>query len=472
MRHCVWLVMMALLLTACVSPVEAGENAAAAASKENVDLKRQLRELHAQMQQMQKRLEALEGQVSAGAATHAGASPAPAVAISGAPAPPPGVVPAGVPLPAPSPPAQTMGRALKDLLPGPVSGPTVRRIGTAAPEEAARGVIVPSVQGVPKVFIPDIGAVGDFTLRQSDLRHGDPRYSPADDQFRVRDGQIILFSPIDPYTNAQISIDKPDREAFDIEEAFLVFNKLPWDLTVRAGQFRPRFGLINETDTFQLPMVERPQALAQYIGGDGFVTPGVNVSGYVPNPWDADLKADVNMLTGHNTEAFNRNEGQTFDFLYMGSLAYSRDLFRTGALSTGVSAAGGPGPGGQTYLQDPFVQVQYAPSQRQIWTWYLEALLAERQGVGDHGLKRGFYSLVDYNFWLRYHAGLLVDMADRPGVPSGTEVGVSPILTYFVSDNTRLRLEYTHRTGSGPERAADFFYTQATFSLGNLKPLE
>ena len=107
-----------------------------------------------------------------------------------------------------------------------------------------------------------------------------------------------------------------------------------------------------------------------------------------------------------------------------------------------------------------------------MWTWSNEALLAERQGVGDHGLKRGFYSLLDYNFWLRYHAGFLFDMADVPGVPSGTEVGVSPIFTYFVSDNTRLRFQYRHQTGSGAERAANFFYGQATFSLGNLKPLE
>ena len=467
MRHCVTLVMLALLLATCVSPLEAGEGDAAA-SKENLKLKRQVRELRAQMHEMQKRFDAIEAQVHASSAAVASPAAVPAVA---APAPPPGVVPAGVPLPAPTPHGQTVGEAVKGLLPGSVTGPTTRRASPGAPEPG-RGVIVPSIEGVPKVFIPDIGAVGDFTLRQSDLRPGDPRYNPADDQFRVRDGQIILFSPIDPYTNAQISIDKPDRDGFDIEEAFLVFNKLPWDLSVRAGQYRPRFGLINETDTFQLPMIDRPQALAQYIGDDGFVTPGVNVTAYVPNPWDAALKADLNMVTGHNTQAFNHHAGQTFDFAYIGTLAYSRDIFRSSALSVGVSAAGGPGPGGQTYLQDPFVQVQYVPSQRQIWTWNLEALLAERQGVGDHGLKASFYSLIEYNFWLRYHAGLLVDVFDRPGVPSGSEVGISPIFTYFVSDNTRLRLQYAHQTGSGPDRAADFFFTQATFSLGNLKPLE
>jgi hypothetical protein len=146
-------------------------------------------------------------------------------------------------------------------------------------------------------------------------------------------------------------------------------------------------------------------------------------------------------------------------------------MFSSGYLTTGISMAGGPGSGGQTYLEDPFIQLQYAPDQRHIWTWDIEGMLAERQGVGDHGVKRGVYSLLDYNFWLRWHAGALLDIADRPDVASGTEAGFSPILTYFVSDNTRLRLQYTHTTPTGPERAADELFLQATFALGNLKPL-
>jgi len=87
------------------------------------------------------------------------------------------------------------------------------------------------------------------------------------------------------------------------------------------------------------------------------------------------------------------------------------------------------------------------------------------------GLKRGVYSLIDWNFALRYHAGALFDLADVPNEPSGTQVGLSPILTWFVSDNTRLRLQYTHTTASGGFHAEDAVWSQLTFALGNLKPL-
>lgn len=479
MRRCAKL--LALVIGLLVSAAGAAESGGSVAkSSESAELRKELRAMRTRMEQIQRQFDALLKRVelqsamprAAGAVATAGRS-APAGQNPAADAkstPPLGVTPAGAPTPPASAQIATpIGAALKQLMPGPVK-PSIPPPGYAG--AGPQGVIVPGIQGVPKVFIPDIGGVGDFTLRQANLHQGDPRFNPADDKFQVRDTQLIFFSPIDPYTNAQISIDKPANGPFDIEEAFLVFTKLPYGLTLRMGQYRPAFGLINALDTFQLPMVNRPQALARYIGEDGLVEPGVNLTSYVPNPWDADLKLDLNVLSGNNPLAFNRNQGQNFDFAYMGTLTYARELFSSGAMTGGLSLAGGPGPGGQAYYADPFLQVQYAPNQSNILTWSIESLLAERQGVGDDGVKRGLYALFDYNFWLRYHAAFLIDMADRPNVPRGTEVGFSPLFTYFVSDNTRLRLQYTHTTGSGPERPEDAVFLQATFALGNLKPLE
>ena len=480
-RVSVGIVSAALIVAALSFEALPAEDTAVTASASTIDsaeLASEMRALRAEVADLRQQVGALRAQL---AATPERANP-PLASVAGAPAPapggvtppgestvgeapPPGVTPSGEEAPA----GATLGGALKQLLPGPVSPPPPAG-GYAGGHP--QGVIVPGLEGVSKVFIPDIGGVGDFLFQQSDLRKGDPRYDPANDKFNVRDTQLIFFSPIDPFTLAQISIDKPDNGAFDIEEAFLVFNQLPEDLTLRAGQFRPQFGLINEIDTFQLPVVNRPQAIARYIGDDGFVEPGVNLNGYIPNPWDADIKADVNMVSGYNTLSFDHRDGRNFDFALIGNLIYSRDLFDSGFLTSGASFAGGPGPGGQSYLEDAFAQVRYIPSQRQVLTVSTEGLLAEREGVGDHGVKRGVYSLVDYNFWLRYHLGLLLDLADVPNVPRGTEFGVSPVFTYFVSDNTRLRLQYTHTTGSDAERADDVVLLQATFSLGNLKPLE
>jgi hypothetical protein len=471
----------ALVVVVAASQARSADAPPIAVERENAELKKELRAVRAQLEQMNERLDKVE---AAERAKPAALPPSAPVAIvpggraarpqqSAQGAPPPGVTPAGAPLQAAPPPGVTVGSAIKSLMPGRVTGATSMAVGYTSPAGGQpQGVIVPGLEGVPKTFIPDIGAVGDFTLNPNNLRPGDPRYDPAASKFQVRDTQLILFSPIDPYTNAQISLDKPANGPFDIEEAYVVFNKLPYDLTIRAGQFRPQFGLINQLDTFQLPMANRPMAIADYIGQDGLVEPGVEVNGYVPNPWDADIKADFNMLSGVNPVTYNHRNGENFDYLYIGSLRYARDLFNTGSMTTGVSFAGGPGQGGQAYLIDPYLQMQYAPTQRNIWTWSVESMFAERQGVGDHGLKNGVYSLLDWNFALRYHLGALVDVAQVPNAQSGTQVGLSPIATWFISDNTRLRLQYTHTTGSGAYQAEDAVWLQATFSLGNLKPLD
>ncbi len=480
------LILIVAVAFAFGKPAVAADNSTDSGYESNAQLRKEMRAMAAQMKQMQNRMSALEARLAAtGAGAQSGAdaqsgagTPASAraeanigatAASNAEGAPPPGVTPAGQPSP-----GVTVGESLKQLLPGPVNEPQAPRMAGASGEvsPSGEGVIIPSIPGVPQMFIPDISAVGDFALQQDDYKKADPRYNPSADKFTARDTQIILFSPIDPYTNAQISIDKPNNGPFDIEEAFVVFNKLPYNLQLRVGQFRPVFGLLNATDTFQLPIVNRPNALANFTTQDGFVEPGINLTAYIPNPWDADIKLDTDMLSGVNPLAFNHRNGANFDFAYMGTLTYSRDLFTSGYMQAGGSVAGGPGPGGQAYYGDPFVQFQYAPDQRDIWTLNLEGLLTERQAVGEHGLKRGFYTMLHYNFWLRYHAGFLVDIADRPLVMSGTTAGFSPVFTYFVSDNTRLRGQYTYTTGSGPERAANEFFLQMTFSLGNLKPLD
>src|SRR5271170_7789651 len=105
-------------------------------------------------------------------------------------------------------------------------------------------VITPAIQGVPKIFLPDIGIAGDFAFQRDNISKPDPRYNLAQEQPNIRDGQLVAFSPIDPFTIAQFTIDLPAGGAANIEEAWLQFSKLPGDMAVRLGRFIPQFGLI------------------------------------------------------------------------------------------------------------------------------------------------------------------------------------------------------------------------------------
>jgi hypothetical protein len=327
-------------------------------------------------------------------------------------------------------------------------------------------IVVPAIPGVPKMFLPDIGIAGDFAYERQNLQKSDPRY--VSEQPRIRDGQAVFFEPIDPYTNAQFTIDLPENGTANIEEAWIYFNKLPGNTSVRVGRFLPRFGLLDLMNTFQLPMVDRPHAIGNYLTPDGLTSTGLEANAYIPNPWDWNLKLNLNAVRGDALGG-----ASDLDLTYLATLDYSRDLFTSGSFESGVSVAQGPSPLGLSEtLEEPYLQIQYAPTQRKIWTWSAEGMLAQRRGLGSEDDKEGFYTFLDYNFSLRYHVGFLVDVADQAVAPYGKQLGLAPNATWFLSDNTRLRLQYTHNTPLGGERPEERVTLQATFSLGNLKQLE
>jgi len=328
-------------------------------------------------------------------------------------------------------------------------------------------VVIPNIPGVPKIFLPDIGIAGDFAFERNNLFKTDPRY--VSEQPRIRDGQVVFFSPIDPYTNAQFTIDLPENGQANIEEAWLYFNKLPGNTSVRLGRFLPRFGLLDLMNTFQLPMLDRPNAIGNYLSPDGLISTGVEFNAYIPNPWDWNLKLNMNAVRGDTFQG----PSDTTDLAYLATVDYSQDLFTSGSMESGVSLAQGPSPFGRSEtLVEPYLQLQFAPTQRKIWTWSAEGMLAQRRGLGSEDDKNGFYTFLDYNFALRYHVGFLVDVADQAMAPYGKQLGLAPNATWFVSDNTRLRLQYTHNTPLGGQRPEERVSLQATFSIGNLKQMD
>ena len=344
------------------------------------------------------------------------------------------------------------------------------RPGVPSLEDEAGRIIIPSIPGVSKIFLPDIGISGDVAFERNNLHKTDPRFDRSLQQARIRDGSVVFFSPIDPYTNAQFTIDLPDNGVANIEEAWVHFNKLPGHASVRLGRFLPQFGLLDQLNTFQLPMVNRPASLGNYIGQDGLIVTGINGNFFIPNPWDLNLKADFNVVRGDTLQG----PTQTLDLAYLATLDYSQDIFTSGSLESGLSVAQGPAPvtvGRSQTLFEPYLQLQYAPTQRRVWTWRAEGMLAERQGVGPDNFKSGFYSFLDYNFALRYHVGFLLDVADRAVAPYGKQVNLAPNFTWFLSDNMRVRAQYTHTTAVTSLPANDTISLQATFSLGNLKQL-
>ncbi len=330
---------------------------------------------------------------------------------------------------------------------------------------------------MPKIFLPDIGVAGDFAYERDSLPKTDPRFDPTKRQPRIRDGQIVMFSPIDPFANAQFTVDLPETGPANISEAWVYFKKLPLGATARIGRFAPVFGLLDTQNTFQLATLDRPYSIADYVGAGGMTATGGVLDDYIANPWDLNVKANFTVARGDLLGGTTN----TMDLSYLGTFDYSTDLFTSGSLQTGVSVGQAPSPfGNYETLIEPYVQLIYQRDERHVLTVSGEGIFAERKYLGNQDFKAGFYVYADYGFALRYHVGMLVDVADLPGstpgstpaLPPGRQLTLSPNATWFVSDNTRFRLAYTHTTPLGTERPDEKVSLQLTFSLGNLKQMQ
>ena len=142
---------------------------------------------------------------------------------------------------------------------------------------------------VPSVFNPAIGLVGE-TLFSYNNRPASQTGSSRPGGYDVfqRSVELNASASVDPFARGYVvmnaSVDPITGEATaGIEEASIVTTSLPWNLTVQGGRFFGEFGRLSYIHDHELPFVNRPMVLDQYIGGESR-TDGVQVNYLLPIP--------------------------------------------------------------------------------------------------------------------------------------------------------------------------------------------
>src|SRR5271157_5252132 len=125
----------------------------------------------------------------------------------------------------------------------------------------------------PGIFNPAIGLVGEtvFGYRSKGSTQTGSDRPGGFDMFQ-RSLELNVAAAVDPFAKAyavvNASADPITGEAtLGVEEAALQTTSLPWNLELKAGRFFAEFGKLSYIHDHELPFVNRPLALAQYIGG-------------------------------------------------------------------------------------------------------------------------------------------------------------------------------------------------------------
>ncbi len=368
-------------------------------------------------------------------------------------------------------------------------------------DEKVNSVVEAQKKTLMSEFNPAIGFVGETIFSQQSK--GDPKngtgYPGGFDVFQ-RSVELNATASIDPFAKGWVvangSADASTGEtSLGIEEAALQTTSLPYNLTLTAGQFFGEFGRLSYIHDHELPFVNRPMVLDEYIGGES-KTPGMQVSWLLPTEHYINLTTGFGTQFGDDTDAVGSY--RSFGALnYFGRLSTYFDLSDNWQLEGGASwlinpdsgnVNGATAPNGLTTLTSTKRQVlggdlklSYVPlrdNQFNSLTWGNEVLYSDNQyqaapvgggsSFADTVGAWGMYSYLTYKWSRTWSGGFLFEYVQNDQDSAGRTYGYSPYLTWALSHWNQLRLQYTHAqpnsaTGNEPN---DAVYLQWTWIIG------
>ena len=318
-------------------------------------------------------------------------------------------------------------------------------------------------------------------------------HDPIKNGFSLRNAEIAVDGAVDPYFkgfgNIVLKLDKNNQTEIELEEAYAQTMSLPENLQAKAGQFFAAFGRQNAQHPHQWAFVDEPIILNRAFGPDGLRSIGVQGSWLLPTPFYTE--ATLGILDGEGGTGFSfRNPGDPDslgvdrfhgratmdrtlhnpgDLVFVPRLASSFDLTDQQTLVAGVSGAFGPNDTGTDTRTEIFGADLYwkwkAPNAHEGFpfvSWQTEVLYERFEAGADPAAALpaetlrdwGFYSQVLWGFKPRWVAGLRGEYAngnagafDADDVFRGERTRISPALTFFPSEFSKLRLQYNYDHG-------------------------
>jgi len=336
-------------------------------------------------------------------------------------------------------------------------------------------------------------------------------HDPSQRGFSLKNAEVALDGAVDPYFKGFANIvmfTQPDESTgIELEEAYVLTTSLPEDLQIKAGRFFAEFGRQNNQHPHTWAFVDQPLVLNRMFGEDGLRQNGIRLSWLAPTPNYTELMLGV--FNGQGSDAFSfrypgavdadgvsrlygratvdRQLNKLGDMLLVPRIMTSFDLTDEQTLVLGASAALGPNDTGEncrTLVYGSDVFWKWKPANAEggwpFVTWQTEVLGRNFQAGADPaaGLPAetlhdwGLYSQVQWGFVQRWVLGLRGEYVtgDTSVSPAANEERptserVSPNITWFPTEFSKLRLQYNH-TWRDNLKDEDAIWLQLEFMLG------
>lgn len=337
----------------------------------------------------------------------------------------------------------------------------------AAPEEPALPsdpIVNVTDSSAARIFNPDISVIGNFFAHFGDQNPFDPRDSASFDE-----AEFAFEAFVDPYAKARFYIAVTPEEV-ELEEGYVNFIALPWDLTAKVGKLKAAFGKANTWHLHVRPWVDQPLVINNFFGGEGLNDTGISVTKLIPNRF-AYMELTAEVFSGH-AEIFEPE--QPNDLFYNTHLRVFRDITEDSNIELGASYARGTSRFGDEDAPfsgaNQFAGVDFtyrwkplARGTRQSFISRTEFIHNDRADQDSSGW--GFYSSQDYQFARRWRTGIRIDRAAHPDALGVYDRGLAATLTFLPSEFSQFRAEL-RRIEYGEGLTANELLFQLQFAIG------
>ena len=299
----------------------------------------------------------------------------------------------------------------------------------------------------PTFFNPAIAVIGNFLATAG--------HNPVDDQpsFQVKETEISFQAVVDPYAKADVFVSI-SNEGVELEEGYVTFLHLPYDLLVKAGKFKAQFGKINTLHAHVLPWADEPLPLANLLGSEeGWNDSGLSVARLIELPGDTFSELTGQVFRGDVEGLFAAPDRGKLAWL--GQYRVYRDLGDDHNLEAGVSYGqgfNGTTADAKTSLQNAHLVYRWKPLQGRPYRSFIlrsEFFRSFRQQEGPSQIATGYYVSGDYQLTRRWFVGGRYEWAGHGDDAARHDRGEAVTLTFWPSEFSQVRGEFRQRRYAG-----------------------
>ncbi len=337
-----------------------------------------------------------------------------------------------------------------------------------APAPQPTPTAAPAASQTSNYFNPSVSVIGNF-LAVGGTNHVENLPSAS-----LRESELGLQAVVDPYARADFFISFSE-EGVDVEEGFLTFTALPWDLLARVGKMKVAFGKVNTLHAHVLPWADSPLTQDNLLGGEeGWKGEGISVAKLIPLG-DTFSEATVQVFRGDGEGLFEATKRS--ELAYNGHYRVFADLSESMNLDAGLSYGIGPNgtsPDAKTRLGALDFTLRWKPLRQGTYrsaSLRGEFIHSSRKQPDGNQNANGWFLSGEYQLAKRWFVGARVEDADHADA-AVHDTGQATVLTFWPSEFSQLRLELRRRVYGGPNAISSASYSaneallQLQFAIG------